>query len=187
MKHLLAQAISNLRAMVGIGVISSIDDTGQVQTVNLATGDGVTRADVEVASPFGFSSSAPPNGAICVVLAVGGDPSNLVALPPQNPWARFGGLLAGEAVIYGADGSRVHIRAGGVVEIWGGTSVTINTKGCTINAPNGCTINGNVTVDGNLTASGNIADSHGTLDRLRGHYDGHTHPSGGTTSEPDAE
>jgi len=191
MKHLIAQAISNLRGLVGMGVVSSVDDTGGAQRVNLETGTGVSRADVEVAWPFGFSSNAPANGAICVVLAVGADPSNLVVLPPQNPSCRFGKLQPGEAVMYAADGTRVHLRTGGEVEIWGGTSVTTNTKTCVINAPNGCTINGNVTVNGNLTASGNVADSHGTLDRLRGHYNGHTHPAPGgqtgTTNEPDPE
>lgn len=187
MFDMLARLIGNTRNMIALGIVNSVNDTGAAQTVNVTTGDGVSRADVEVLLPFGFSAMPVLDGAICLVFSLGADPSNMMALPIGNPSARLGGLQAGEAALYGGDASRVHIRQGGVVEIWGGASVTVNTKSCTINAPNGTTINGNVTVDGNLTTTGNLADSHGTLDRLRGHYNGHTHPGGGTTSEPDPE
>jgi phage gp45-like len=122
-----------------------LNDSGQAMTVNIATGQDVNRADVEVATPWGFGSSPPADGMLAVVFALGGDPSNLIALHPHNPSCRFGGLAVGEAVIYGADGSRVHVRNGSI-EIW---STTVK-------------VFGNVAVHGNITATGNITWGEGT-------------------------
>jgi phage gp45-like len=169
MMHELAKAIGNVRAMVGVGVVQSMSDAGGAQTVTVDTPGGM-RADIEVMLPFGFTAMPPLDGAICLLFQVGADPSNIMALPISNPSARMGGLQPGEAAIYGGDGSRVHIRNGGVVELWGGASVTITTKGFAINAPSGATINaaagctinaaggitlaGNVAIDGNLSVTG---------------------------------
>lgn len=147
MLHHLRAIVGNLRSLISYGVITAVDDSGAAQTVTVLTGDGVQRADVEVMQPFGLASAPPADGATTVVLAIGGDPSNLVALPLSNPSARFGGLGAGEAILYASDGTRVHVKPGGVVEVWG--------KSVTINATN-LTINGNVLVNGNLTATGDV-------------------------------
>ena len=187
--HHLLSVVGSLRSLAANGIVQSMNDSGAAQVVTLKTHDGATRADVEVAQPFGFSSMAPAYGAVTSVFEIGGDPSNLVALPVSNPYCRFGDLESGETVMYAADGSRVHIRAGGIVDIWGGASVTIHTKACVVNAPNGCTINGDVTVNGSLTATGDVSDSHGSLNRLRGNYNLHTNPDNGaaTPSTPDPE
>jgi phage baseplate assembly protein gpV len=54
--------------------------------------------------------------------------------------------------------------------------------------------NGTVQVNGDLHVNGDVYDRHGSLDRLRGNYDAHTHgnvqPGGGNTgptSNPDPE
>lgn len=192
MMHALRQAIGNMRSLLALGVVSSVNDSGQAQTANLSTGTDVNRADVEVAWPFGFSSVPPADGAIGVVIQLGGDAGNLMVLPLGNPSARFGGLTAGEAVIYAGDGSRVKVKPGGV-EIWGanitvnGTNVTVT--GTTITLDGNTTVNGNLTVNGNAAATGTLADSHGSLDRLRGHYNSHIGHSatGSTPSAPDSE
>ena len=53
---------------------------------------------------------------------------------------------------------------------------------------------GTVQIDGSLVVNGDVSDRHGSLDRLRGNYDAHTHGgvqpgvgSTGTTSNPDPE
>ena len=148
--------MSGLRNSFAIGVVSAVNDNGGAKTVNVSAGTGVNRADVEVMDIWGFTSNPPTDGIITIVFPIGGDPGNLRALPPGNPSARMGQLLVGEAAIYAADGSRLHIRQGGIVDIWGGAQVNVHTKECTINAPNGCTINGNVTVNGTLTATNGL-------------------------------
>jgi phage gp45-like len=184
MKSMLAGMLGNIRNAIGFGIVASVDDTGQAQTANVKTADGAGRADVEVVEPFGFSSVPPPDGIIATVIEIGGDPGNLVLLPLGNAWARFGAKSAGETVVYGADGSRVHIRVGGIVDIWGGAQVNIHSKNVTINAPLGCAVIGNVEITGDLTVSGNVSDAHGSLDRLRGHYNAHGHPPSSTPPTP---
>ena len=49
-------------------------------------------------------------------------------------------------------------------------------------------IKGDLIVDGNVSSTMNVSDVHGSLDRLRGNYDGHDHmQSVGTTTKLDAE
>jgi phage gp45-like len=187
MKHLeqgWRQMVSAIRNAAAEAIVTLLNDSGGAQLLNLTTATGAQRADVEVMWPWGFSALPPVDGMITLVFAVGGDPANLRALPPSNPSARFGNLAVGEAVLYGADGSRVHVRDGGIVDIWGGAQVNVHTKSCTINAPNGCVVNGNVTVEGNLTASGDVSDSHGSLNRLREHYNEHSHAANGAPPTP---
>ncbi|MDA8049958.1 MAG: phage baseplate assembly protein [Rhodospirillales bacterium] len=187
----LDQVFGDVRGIAAWGVVSAVEDGAEAQTVTVQTADGAVRTAVEVAQPFGLASVAPANGALCVLLAVGADPANLVALPVGCPAARMGELAAGEVAIYGADGSRVHIRAGGTIEVWGAAAVKVTTQDMTIEASQGgVQITGTVTVTGDLNVSGNVADGTGTLDRLRQHYDGHVHPDPqggdtGPTTEPD--
>lgn len=185
MLHYLRGIVGNLRSLISYGVITGVDDSGGAQTATVLTASGALHAGVEVMQPFGIASSPPADGATTVVLAVGGDPANLVALPLSNPSTRFGGLGAGESVLYAGDGTRVHVKPRGIVEVWGvnvtvnATSVTLNTTTLTVNAPGGTTINGDVQVNGDLTASGDVADGKGAVSRLRGHYDAHTHTDDG--------
>lgn len=178
MLHHLRAIVGSMRSLISYGVVTSINDAGGAQTATVTTGDGVIRADVEVMQPFGLSAVPPADGVTTVVLEVGGDPSNLVVLPLANPSTRFGGLGAGETVVYAGDGTRVHVKPGGIVEVWG-VDVTVNAQTVTINAAGGTTINGDVQVNGNLTASGDVIDAAGPLSRLRNHYDAHTHTDDG--------
>lgn len=187
LKHLMS-IVGNLRSALNYAVVQNVDDTGGAQMLTVKTGDGVQRAQVEVMQPFGFGSVPPADGAVTVVMALGADPANLVALQAANAWVRFGNLAPGEAALYAADGSRVHIRQGGAIEVWGKT-VTVNATTVIINATGGVTINADVHVEGNLTATGNVSDGHGSLDRLRGHYNAHEHTNNGASppTVPDPE
>lgn len=176
---------NDLRVQAHIGLIQSVDDTQGAQTALLKTHDGVTRADVEVMQPFGFASNPPGDGAIAVMIAIGGDAGQFVALPGANPSNRMGGLAKGEVAVYTADGSRVHLKQGGAIEIHAGNAVTILVPAMTVTAPSGVTINGPLHVTGPVTCDADVSDSHGSLNRLRGHYDAHQHGGGPTTSQTD--
>lgn len=145
------------RAHLVKGIVLSVDDTGDVQTVTVRTHDGFIRSDIPINMPFGFASMPSLDGATVLLMAVGGDPANYEALPIGNPTRRFGGQGAGETAMYGHDGSRVQIKAGGAVEIWGATSVTINTPNATITATGTVTVNAlNTVVNGHLQVNGGI-------------------------------
>ncbi|MFG1466753.1 phage baseplate assembly protein, partial [Xanthobacter sp. DSM 24535] len=117
-----------IRAMVSRGVVSKSDDSQETQTVDVAQWAGVERTAVEVMQPFGIASRAPANGLV-LLLAVGGDQGDLVALPVGAPGSRLGNLAEGEVALYTTDGSRVLIRADGAIEVTSSQSVDVKVPG----------------------------------------------------------
>jgi phage gp45-like len=168
--------IADLRAACMRGIVVALDDTGQMQTVDVQTHDGALRTGVEVYQPFGIATAPPVVGSVALLLAVGADPGDLVAIVLVTPAARMGGLDPGETVLYGMGGARVAIGSDGSVEVMSATSVTIS-------APDGVTVQGNVTINGSLNATGSVADSVRSMAADRALYDEHTHP-GGASSPP---
>jgi phage baseplate assembly protein V len=150
------------RAMLTKGIIVAVDDTGAAQTVDVLTHDGALFSSVEVIQLFGHASVPAADGAQALVLAIGGDPANRMAIP-FNPAVRFGNLVPGESVLYGSDGSRVGVRTGGTVEVLGMSLVTLQSPEITLLAPNGVAITGNVTITGSLTVSGATLLEAGTV------------------------
>ena len=160
--------VFNHRTGATRAIVTACDDTGLVQIVDAQSHDGVTRSGVEVLQVFGLASVVPGNGATVVLIANGGDPSDMIALMAANNWARLGGLQPGETAIYGVDGSRIHIKIGGHVEILAAASVDITAPDCTVTCSGSITLAGDVhvtgtlsvggatSIDGNLAVTGNI-------------------------------
>ncbi len=176
MTDLLNETVGDLRGVVTRGLVVGIDDTGQLQRVDVQTHGGAVRAAIEVYAPFGVATAPIALGSVVLLLAVGGDPGDMVALPPVTPSGRFGGLAPGECVVYGADGARVAMRQGGTIEVLAGTSVLISAPEVVVQAPNGVTIAGDVTIQGSLTASGNVADGVRSMAADRALFNQHSHP-----------
>lgn len=149
--------IFDLRVLVTRGIVIRVDDTGVVQIMDVQTHDGVLRGEVEVHQPFGLASSPPENGAVTVLFANGGDPSDMIALPASSPAARLGGLLRGETAIYGSDGTRVHIKRGGKIQVLAATEVDITAPTCKITASSGITLTGDVSITGSLSVGGSAS------------------------------
>lgn len=163
------EPIYDARAAAQFALVLGVNDAGGVQRATVQTTDGFVYDQVEVMQPFGFASVPPGDGAMVLLIAVGGDPGNWCALPVSNPSRRFGGQAPGETVVYGAGGSRVAFRANGEVEVQAATTVIIKAEGATIQAnsvtltsaaavslgaPGGVIITGNVEVDGDIHATG---------------------------------
>lgn len=104
-----------IRGMVARVAVGSINDSGGSQTADVTVYAGVDRSGVEVAQPYGFASVSP-GGGLGLALAVGGDQGDLVIMPIGNPAYRLGNLAPGEAAMHGMDGSRVHVKLGGIIE-----------------------------------------------------------------------
>lgn len=169
--------VFDLRNLIRMGIVQAVDDSGQAQSALVQTNDGATHAAVEVQQPFGFASLPPADGALAVVLAIGGDPGQLVVLPLGNPSSRFGALLHGEVAIYGSDGTRVHIRQGGTVEVHAAAQVIVNAPTLVVQGLTGGA-DAQVTVRGDMLVTGDISDRdglHGTVANLRDDYNAHDH------------
>lgn len=120
-----------IRGLCARAVVRATDDGGETQTASARIYSGVDRTGIEVVQPFGIASRPRPGG-VMVVLAVGGDQGDLVGLPVADPADRMGGLEEGETVIYGADGSRVHISAEGKISAVGQTEIELRIEDTTL-------------------------------------------------------
>lgn len=121
------ETLHAIRGVVARAVVRASRDDRATQLVDVTVREGHERTAVEVLQPFGFASR--PADGLVVLLAVGGDQSDLVALPVAAPGARLGHLELGEAAIYGADASRVHVKRDGTVDVRAATAVDIATPG----------------------------------------------------------
>lgn len=131
-----------IRGVVGRAAARATKDGGESQTVDIKLRYGIDRAGVEVLQPYGFASR-PPAGGLVVVLAVGADQGDLVALPIATPGARLGNLAEGEAAMYVRDGSRVHVRADGSIDVKSSNKVTAKVEGATVEVDAG-TVRGRI-------------------------------------------
>lgn len=175
-----SEIVQELRGTLMRGLVVAVDDSGPMMTVDVQTHDGMTRAGIEVYQFAGFACAPVLPGAVVLLLGIGADPGDLVAIGPMVPAARFGGLLAGEAVVYNlSDGSRIAFRQGGACELRSASSILLETSTVTINASGGATVVGNVSASGNVTVSGDATIGGKSF---LGHV--HDDPQGGQTGPP---
>ncbi len=166
------------RSMIVRGVVEQSYDDGEMQLVDVRTHDGILRTGIEVIQTYGMAHN-PPVGSIAVLMAVGGDTGDYMALPSGNPSARMGGLAQGEAGIYRwPDGTRIMLRGGGVIEVLAATRVTISTGDVEVTAPIGVTITTpTATINGDLKVTGQVSDATGTMQTMRDQYNEHVNGS----------
>lgn len=118
-----------IRGMVKRVVLKNVKDDGEMQTASVEVANGVWRDEVEIMQPYGFASSAPEDGALTLVIAVGADQGDLVALPVSNPSSRIGNLPTGAVAIYNKSGDKILILPDGEIEITAATSVAAKVNG----------------------------------------------------------
>ena len=176
--------VMELRGTMMRGLVQSVNDTGETQTVTVVTHDGMVRSDIEVWQPFGHATYFG-EGSVVMLWAVGADPGDLVATAPMVPGARYGNLAPGESVLYGADGSRCAIRQGGTIDVFAATLVNVLSPTVNITASAGVNILGNVNVVGTVSVTDDVvAGSEGSGVSLLNHTHGGVTPGGGSTAPP---
>jgi phage baseplate assembly protein V len=154
---------NTLRGMAVRGLVHRVDDGSAAQRLDVETHEGVVRSAVEVLQPYGLAS-APAAGGLTVVIALGGDQGDLVALPMAQPAARMGGLGPGQVALYDDTGSRVLLSADGKLAVTAAAEVTVTVGGTVLKvSPGGVEITGNLAVTGNITATGTVSDGAGNL------------------------
>jgi phage baseplate assembly protein gpV len=152
-------------------VVTSVDPTRPAARVSLQP-EGVITGWLPILSPWvgaGWGLSCPPTpGDQVFVLAQEGDADN--------------GVIIGRAW-----SDTAHTPQAPSGELW-----LVHQSGAFLKLANDGAIHiqGNVFITGSLTTTADVSDSHGPLNRLRQHYDAHTHSDPqdgtvGTTSQPD--
>lgn len=143
-----------LRFVVGRGRVALVDDSGNVQYVQVVLSP-LEAANLRRVAEFGLASN-PPAGSDAVAIFVGGDRSNGVVIGTNNQSLRPKGLQPGEVMVYDAIGQSVYLSKTGIVVNGGGNPINIgNASQVNINNVPQVNINGATTVT--VQASSDIA------------------------------
>jgi hypothetical protein len=162
-----AGALDAARGQPRFATVVSVDPARHAARVALQP-EGVISGWFPVLSPWvgaGWGMAVPP------------EPGQQVLVLPQDGEGEHG-------VVVGGAWSDASASPGAPVgEIW-----LVHQSGSFVKLQN----DGTVRVNGDLYVSGDIYDRHGSIDRLRGNYNVHTHPdpqggATGPTSNPDPE
>lgn len=171
---------------IGRGRVTTSNDTGAVQTVQLRMGSFETQDAIPRLAEFGFTSH-PPTQSDVVVLFLNGDRSNGVAIATGHQSSRPTDLQPGETMVYDLWGKSIHFtESGGIVVDAKNTPVTVNNATTvTINAGTEIVMNTPLLkVNGDIEATGNISDSVRSMAADRAIFNAHTNGSGTTTPTP---
>jgi phage baseplate assembly protein V len=153
---------TQIRLMVGRAVLTAIKDGGGIQVAQLKgladeAFDGVPRVQ-----EFGFSSN-PPDGTDAIMVAVGGSRESLVVIATDHKSFRIKNLASGESVVYTDDGTKIHLKKAGQIEIVTATKVTITAPDVEMSGNlkvTGTThLVGKVTADDEVAAAKDISSS----------------------------
>jgi phage gp45-like len=144
-------------------VTATMDDTGQFPKIQV--GYLGKTGDASVWFPFGFHAS-PDLETVCVIAAMQGNPDSRVAFPGNQD--NRPALERGEVVLFHpATGSKVHMKAGGDIEV-------VSTTKVLIDAP-AAQFTGDVEVDGDLDVAGATALSATVTANSKDISDTHSH------------
>lgn len=151
------------------GKVARVQAGGGVQKIQVEGLDGETVQDLEHAENFGFTSN-PPAGSDCVVVPLGGKTSHGIIVTTTNGAYRITGLSDGETAVYNADGAKIVLKKGRVIEI--------DCDKLNIKAPNGVNITSEkvecsavLTAQGQINGNGGMAVQGGSGTTFTGNVD----------------
>lgn len=185
------------------GKVARVQAGGGVQKIQVEGLDGETVQDLEHAENFGFTSN-PPAGSDCVVVPLGGKTSHGIIVTTTNGAYRITGLSDGETAVYNADGAKMVLKKGRVIEIDcdklnikapSGVNITSEKVECSavltaqgqingnggmaVQGGNGTTFTGNVNMVGDLHTTGALTNNGKDV----GSTHKHTETNGSETGE----
>ena len=151
------------------GKVARVQAGGGVQKIQVEGLDGETVQDLEHAENFGFTSN-PPAGSDCVVVPLGGKTSHGIIVTTTNGAYRITGLSDGETAVYNADGAKMVLKKGRVIEI--------DCDKLNIKAPSGVNITSEkvdcsavLTAQGQINGNGGLAVQGGSGTTFTGNVD----------------
>ncbi len=163
--------------MIGRAVLSLVDDTGDVQLVQIKMLDGEVSDQVEHRQPYGFTSNTKPSGTTeGLLLAVGGQRGAGVVILLGDPASRLTGLQPGEVAMHDDQAQKIVIMRDRIL-ITTTKDIDVDCKDLTLTATGDvtATISGDcmAAVSGDFTATvtGTAKITGGTTQILGGHVD----------------
>lgn len=145
-----------LSLVVARAILSALDDTKALQVLKVSTGPDEALDSIERIQNYGFTS-VPEAGGEVVLVCVGGNRGQAIAIAADDSRERKKGLQAGDVAIYRKGGDFILLKSDGI-EIYS-NSVKLSNAG---------TLKALITED------------------LIGYFNGHTHavPALGTSATP---
>lgn len=125
--------------------ILRVDDSGDIQLVQLEGLIGEIREGVQRLGEFGFASNPPPDSQ-AVLASLGGSRGTLAVVATEDRASRPKNLPSGASELYASDGTRVRVNPDGTILIDGDSIAIVVTGDADITA----------TGDVNLTATGDV-------------------------------
>jgi phage baseplate assembly protein V len=169
-----------IQAMVGRGRVTTSNDAGNAQMLQLRLSDLELRDATPRIAEFGFSSR-PPVGSDVVLVFVGGDRSNGIVIATGHQASRPTGLEVGESIVYDFFGKFIRLTEGdGILIEANGSPVTVNNATTvTVNASTEVVMNTpKLRVNGDIEATGDVSDGKRSMAADRLIYNGHNHGGG---------
>lgn len=158
MKAALTAQANRVRMMVSRAVLSGVDDSKTMQTVQIDLLDEETQDGVEHFQPYGFAAHPRP-GAEGVAFSVGGLRGHTLLLNVADRRYRMTGLAEGEVAIHDDQGQSVLIGRAGI-RVVSPLGIAIETDGDFSVAAGGAvaiTAQGEMMIDGSSIAIGDGA------------------------------
>jgi phage baseplate assembly protein gpV len=160
-----AAALDRSQGQPRFGLVASVDPARYAARVMLQP-EGVLTGWLPVLSGWvgaGWGIACMPS------------PGDQVLVLPQDGEAEHG------VVVGAAYSDRALPPAAPAGELW-----LVHRSGCALHLANDGTVRviGDLHVQGSVFASGDVSDGHGSVGRLRGNYDAHTHPPGSNPAVP---
>lgn len=181
MDWLLKRVWERLLFVIGRGRIQLVDDTGNVQMIQIVFGPLQNLNKVPRIGEYGFSSN-PPEQSDCIVVCIAGDPGKGVVVGTNSQQFRMRNLQLGESALHDNRGQHVYLSANGIVVEGSNLPITVNsTASVAVNAPQvKVTASTVVILDTPLVkTTGDILDNSGTntvtLAQLRNGFRSHHH------------
>lgn len=183
-KNLIDPLARRVMLMFARSIVNTINDnpSNGLQLMQVSILENETRESLERFQNFGFSSNPMP-GAEAAVAFVGGNRDHGIIVAVDDRRYRPKGLQPGEAIVYTHDGTKIHLKQNGIIQINADDRVVIETDGGYVD------ILGDLIVHGDIDATGDIKDKTSgdgrTMASMRTIYNAHTHvETGGTTNAP---
>jgi len=135
------------------GVIESVNDANGIQVVKLSLLAGENKDKVERFQNFGFTSN-PPAGSEAAIIFVSGNREHGIVVACDDRTKRKKSLAPGEAAIYTSDGTFVHLKTGGNIEVVASTKVLVTSP--LVEFSGNVKVGGNIEIIGDASVGGKL-------------------------------
>lgn len=159
-----------MKSLVRIGKVA-LTNQGKTQSLQIETTKGETLDNVKFIEPYGFTA-VPLNGSETVVVNIGANGANPIALVVGGRLFRLQDLKQGEVAIYTDEGDKIHLKRGREIAVKT-TKFVIDADEIQMNGK--VSISKTLDVEENIKSKAEIADKTGNMTTIRTVYNAHAH------------